>query len=91
DTYCENAEVLILELIQAAKDQDLGGAVRAAHSLKSSSANVGAQRLAALCKLMEREGREGNITAIIENVDPAWSEYQTAVDQLVAIKTEVAA
>ena len=91
DTYCENAEVLILELTEAAKGNDLETAVRAAHSLKSSSANVGAQRLAALCRSMERHGREGDIDAILENLDPAWTEYETAIDELVANKTEVAA
>jgi signal transduction histidine kinase/DNA-binding response OmpR family regulator/HPt (histidine-containing phosphotransfer) domain-containing protein len=91
DTYCENAEVLILELMEAAKGNDLDTAVRAAHSLKSSSANVGAQRLAALCRSMERHGREGDISGILENLDPTWTEYETAIDELVANKTEVAA
>ena len=91
DTYCENAEVLILELMEAARGNDLDTAVRAAHSLKSSSANVGAQRLAALCRSMERHGREGDISGILENLDPAWTEYETAIDELVANKTEVAA
>ena len=91
DTYCENAEVLILELTEAAKGNDLETAVRVAHSLKSSSANVGAQRLAALCRSMERHGRDGDIDAILDNLDPAWSEYEIAIDELVANKTEVAA
>ncbi len=91
DTYCENAEVLMLELVEAARGRDLDAAVRAAHSLKSSSANVGAQRLAALCRSMELHGRGGDISAILENLDPAWDEYQTAVDELVNNKTEVAA
>ena len=91
DTYCENAEVLMLELIEAARERDLQAAVRAAHSLKSSSANVGAQRLAELCRSMEQQGRNGDISAVLQNVDPAWNEYQTAVDELIANKTEVAA
>ena len=91
DTYCENAEVLMLELTEAARGDDLAGAVRAAHALKSSSANVGAQRLAAICQSMERHGRGGDISAIVRNIDPAWTEYNAAVDELVANKTEVAA
>lgn len=70
---------------------DLAGAVRAAHALKSSSANVGAQRLAAICQSMERHGRSGDISAIVRNINPAWTEYNAAVDELVANKTEVAA
>jgi signal transduction histidine kinase/DNA-binding response OmpR family regulator/HPt (histidine-containing phosphotransfer) domain-containing protein len=91
DTYCENAEVLMGELMQAAKDENLDAAVRAAHSLKSSSANVGAQRLAALCRSMENHGRNGDISTVLNNIDPAWKEYQTAIDELVANKREVAA
>ena len=91
DTYCENAEVLMRELVEAARGDDLDAAVRAAHSLKSSSANVGALRLATLCRSMEQDGRSGDISAILDNLDPAWTEYQTAIDELVTNKTEVAA
>ena len=34
---------------------------KAAHGMKSSSANVGAERLAALCKELEMIGRSGTI------------------------------
>jgi HPt (histidine-containing phosphotransfer) domain-containing protein len=91
DTYCENAAVLIRELVEAARGDDLDAAVRAAHSLKSSSANVGAQRLATLCRSIEQDGRSGDISAILVNLNPALAEYQTAIDELVTNKTEVAA
>lgn len=91
DTYCESTEALMLELMTAAREQDLHAAVRVAHSLKSSSASVGAQRLADLCHSIERQGGSGDISAVLQNIDSAWIEYRAAVDELVANKTEVAA
>ena len=91
DTYVENAEVLMLELSEAAGQDDLPTAVRAAHSLKSSSANVGARRLSGLCATMEKHGRDGNIEPITVNIDRAWKEYEIAVRELQAHKTEIAA
>ncbi len=91
DTYVENAEVLMLELSEATRQDDLATAVRAAHSLKSSSANVGARRLSGLCATMEKQGRDGNIEPITVNIDRAWREYEIAVRELLTNKTEIAA
>ncbi len=91
DSYVENAEVLMLELSEAADQQDLESAVRAAHSLKSSSANVGARRFSGLCATMERGGRQGNVETIAANIDKAWQEHERAVAELLNCKTETAA
>ncbi len=91
DTYVENAEVLMLELSEAAGQDDLATAVRAAHSLKSSSANVGARRLSGLCATMEKHGRAGDIEPIAISIDRAWKEYEIAVRELLSNKTEIAA
>ncbi len=48
---------LLQNLRRAAVEGDARGVELAAHSLKSSSANVGANRLAAQCKELEREAR----------------------------------
>ncbi len=91
DTYVENAEALIVDLTRAAKHDDLGDAVRAAHSLKSSSANVGAVRLAKLCASMEKDGRGGDISTIVKNVDRVRAEYAIVIHELLEEKTGVAA
>jgi len=91
DTYVENAEVLMLELSESVRDEALEDAVRAAHSLKSSSANVGARRFASLCAAMEKNGRNGSLQSVAANIDKAWKEYELAVKELLANKTEVAA
>ena len=81
----------MLELSEATGDKDLAAAVRAAHSLKSSSANVGARRLSGLCAKMEKQGRAGNIDPITTNIDRAWKEYEVVVKELLSNKTEIAA
>ena len=53
-----------LAQMRAALDAGDAGALRkGAHGLKSSSANVGAETLAALCKELEIVGRSGNLGA----------------------------
>ena len=91
DTYVENAEVLMLELSEAAEQEDLETAVRAAHSLKSSSANVGARRFSGLCATMEKGGRQGSVDSITANIEKAWMEHELAVKELQDCKTETAA
>ena len=91
DTYVENAEVLMLELSESVGDDEVEVATRAAHSLKSSSANVGATRFSSLCAAMEKHGRDGNLQAIADRLDKAWKEYEQAIKALVASKSEVAA
>ena len=91
DTYVENAEALMLELGKSVRDGAAEDATRAAHSLKSSSANVGAKRFSSLCAAMEKHGRDGDLDAIAQKLDKAWKEYKQAIKGLVASKTEVAA
>jgi two-component system sensor histidine kinase/response regulator len=64
---------------------DTGGVRRIAHTLKSASANVGAEALAALCKSMEHLGRSdttegaGNLLADMED------EFQAVRHSLTAL------
>jgi len=91
DTFVENAEVLMLELSESVRDAATEEATRAAHSLKSSSANVGARRFSNLCAAMEKHGREGDLQAIVDMLDTARTEYRQAIKELIASKTEAAA
>jgi two-component system sensor histidine kinase BarA len=52
-TYLEYAPGALASLGDAVRRGDKPAVSRAAHSLKSSSANVGGQRLAELCRLLE--------------------------------------
>ena len=60
-----------------------GEALRqAAHSLKSSSANLGATQLAAVCKELEQRGRERRLADIAELLRELETRYRQAQDAL---------
>ncbi|MDF1555010.1 MAG: response regulator [Deferrisomatales bacterium] len=61
--YLEDAPVLADILRQAAAAQDGDALRKAAHSLKSSSANVGALGFSELCRKLEAVGRSGSLDA----------------------------
>jgi HPt (histidine-containing phosphotransfer) domain-containing protein len=76
------------QLVERMKDalaQGDGGVVReTAHSLKSSSGNVGAVNLSSLCKEMEQAGKEANIDLarrILPQLLEAYEEAGVALDQ----------
>ncbi len=52
---------------------------RAAHSLKSSSGSLGAQRLSELCKDLEFKGRAGDLSAAQAPLDEALALYQQVI------------
>jgi len=63
DLYLEHAPGLVEDIRQALDSGDFDAARNAAHSLKSSSANVGAIQLSAQCKELEDAAREGKVDA----------------------------
>lgn len=69
DTYLEDADAQVAALRQAVADADPGAIVRPAHTLKSSSANVGAMRVAALCRALEADARTGVVPEMAARVD----------------------
>ena len=59
--YLESSPRLVREIEKAAESGDVKGLNHAAHSLKTSSANVGGTRFALLCKRLEDMGRENSL------------------------------
>jgi HPt (histidine-containing phosphotransfer) domain-containing protein len=53
DTYLEESLGLVNAIVDGSNSGDLGSALRPAHSLKSSSASIGAMRLSKLCADLE--------------------------------------
>ena len=72
DRYIADAPGLI-EQMRAARDKaDAPSLARAAHTLKSASASVGASHLAEICKVLEERARNGdtaNAASLIEELD----------------------
>ena len=61
DTYLEEGDRLVEDLVVAAAAGDIEAMVRPAHSMKSSSLNVGALELGALCRGLEEDARGGAV------------------------------
>ncbi|MFZ2268713.1 MAG: response regulator [Azonexus sp.] len=96
----EQAEVLVLQLLRAYQkaatqdmvrlehallSEDAGQVARAAHGLKSSSFNVGANRFGELLRDLESAGRAGDLLAIRRGSDmlyDEWERVRLAVDAL---------
>ena len=61
DLYMNSAPENVARIKQAAADGNAEALRAAAHCLKSSSANLGASRLAELCMELEQMGRDGRL------------------------------
>jgi len=91
DSYIDNATTLMRDLREAVASKDIEGATRAAHSLKSSSANVGAMKLSSLCAETESFGRNEKMSAVIGLIDDIAGEFDITTRELVKHKMEIAA
>ncbi|MGH8644145.1 MAG: response regulator [Gammaproteobacteria bacterium] len=84
--YLENSPKLVNDIEQAAQRQDGKALHLAAHTLKSSSATLGATALAELCKQLEALGRQGGQQQIGGQVAELRQEYEAVCK---ALKTEI--
>lgn len=80
--YFESAPALLRQLREAVNQGDPESLRQAAHTLKSSSANLGALSLAALCKELEERGRSRQMDRIAELLDAAEAQYARAREAL---------
>jgi two-component system, sensor histidine kinase and response regulator len=76
--YLASAPQLLQDLKIAADGRDVTGLGRASHTLKSSSANVGATRLATVCGELEALARSGMIVEACTLVARVVAEYSAA-------------
>jgi two-component system sensor histidine kinase/response regulator len=84
--YFTEAPRLLQRLRDAIGCSDAELAHRTAHSLKSSSANLGAMRLADLCKEMEALGRAGTMEQAGELLAEIEEEYEAALSALTGLQ-----
>lgn len=83
-----SASALVGELEQGLEDGDLATITRAAHTLKSSSANVGASALAAQAKLIEFSAREGDLAACRAGADALRPIFMGTLAAVTALRGE---
>ena len=80
--YLENSTNIISELLSAIEEMDAKRIRSAAHSLKSSSANVGADNLAEICKKMELLGKNNQLENIVPFYNQLVNEYEATCKAL---------
>jgi len=91
ESYLDGGEILTRSLRTAVQDNDASTLEQAAHSLKSSSASLGAHKLADLCKLLEKQGRAGDMQeadARVKQALHAYSLLERALQNLLNGETE---
>jgi HPt (histidine-containing phosphotransfer) domain-containing protein len=84
-TYLSEGDGHIQAVEDALARGDTEGMVRPAHTLKSSSAALGAARLSALSKEIEHAAREGRMDALAASVADAraaWTETVAAMREM---------
>jgi HPt (histidine-containing phosphotransfer) domain-containing protein len=83
DAYLDSTPGLFAAMQQAAAAGDSAGLQRAAHTLKSGSANMGAMQLAALCKGLEEMGKSGALDDLTgARIDAAAAAYDNVAAAL---------
>jgi CheY-like chemotaxis protein/HPt (histidine-containing phosphotransfer) domain-containing protein len=86
--YLDTSGNYLAQMEQAIAANDADGLRRAAHSLKSSSANVGAKALSEVFKRMEVLGREANVDGARALIRDALRAYTQATDEIRALLAE---
>lgn len=75
ETFLDNAPKLFAQMEASTAGADSQGFVRAAHTLKSNSATVGATALASLAADLESLGKTETLTDLAEQVRLAREEF----------------
>jgi HPt (histidine-containing phosphotransfer) domain-containing protein len=83
-TYVSEGEGHLGGMAAAVAGGDASELVRPAHTLKSSSASVGAMRLAELCRGIEAGARTGEVGSLAEDVAQARSLWTETLEALSA-------
>ncbi len=77
--FQDNSPAVVRNIRQSIVEKDSDDLCEAAHSLKSSSANLGATHLSALCKKLEELGRAGQLEGTEELLEQLEGEFQEVV------------
>jgi HPt (histidine-containing phosphotransfer) domain-containing protein len=88
DTFLADAVEQLADLDAAVAAGDASALTRPAHSMKSSSLNVGALELGRLGRELEAQGREGQIAGAAERVAEAHRQFESVRTSLLARRAE---
>ena len=85
DVYLEDTPNRLVQLRQALDGGDTETLIREAHTLKSSSANLGAMALSALAKTMEFAGRNGKLADMetdVRQFEQQFAQVKTTLETI---------
>ena len=88
DTYFEDTVTLFGQMESALVTGDAPVLQRAAHSLKSNSANFGATQLSGMAKELEGMGKSGQTGAAHDLLQQAAAEYERVRTALEVVRNE---
>ena len=91
DTFLEDAPNMLSDMRQALEDGDAVVLHRAAHSLKSNSAEFGATTLAEVCRELEKKGKTSALEGADELLVRAEAEFTQAKAALETVRHELGA
>ena len=83
--YRDDSSQLLADMENALKVGDADGVARAAHTLKSSSANLGATNVAALARQIEHSARTGDLTDLGSSLTRLRAQRTVALSELEAL------
>jgi HPt (histidine-containing phosphotransfer) domain-containing protein len=84
DAYISEATGYLEAMTAAAAAGDTAAIVRPAHTLKSSSATMGAMRLAGICRGIEEAGRAERADGLVADVELASTTWAATLEALTA-------
>jgi len=87
DLFIEQTPDLLRSLNEASAQQDAVGLRKAAHTLKGSCGNLGADRMAALCRDLEVAAKQGTLSSARALIARIEQEYQSVKKLLEVEKT----
>ncbi|OQX65026.1 MAG: hypothetical protein B5M51_01950 [Anaerolinea sp. 4484_236] len=82
ETYLSDSINLLATLDEALSSGSVDKFVRAAHTLKSTSATVGAQQVSSLAANLEKRGQSENLSDLASDTVQIRKEYEQAAAQL---------
>ncbi len=86
DIYLKSSPDILREISEAGVEGDMEKLWRSAHSLKSSSANLGATTLAGLCETVEEMGRskrEVNLPEMIKKIETEYARVSKELRRII--------
>ena len=84
--YRDDSSQLLADMENGLKVGDAEGVARAAHTLKSSSANLGATNVAAIARLIETAARTGDISDLPASMTKLRAQRTVALSELEALE-----